>query len=445
MREKLCRALNEISDHHIAEAAAAKRRPYWLGALAAAVALIILIVTVTGPMSLNVTAISEAAYPQALDYQERNALQVNTDELEDFFATSTAQLLSGTSQNRICSPVNIYMALAMLAETTNGNSRQQILDLLGATDTQALQTHANSIWKAVHQDDGHTVRLLANSLWLDDTVTYDKAVLDSLAENYYASSYQGDLSSTAATKALQKWLNEQTGNLLKKYTRQEQFSAQTVLSLASTVYFRAKWSEPFSSRNNTESTFHGTDGDTQCTFMHKQEYHTTYYWGDHFGAVALPLEGGSRMWLILPDADSSVDSVLAGSQLTQLLSNDYEYENSSYLRVNLSVPKFDVGSQTDLRSDLQDMGVTDIFDPSVSDFSAALPESSGITLGKISHAARVAIDEEGVTAAAYTLEDVCGATMPPDEVIDFVLDRPFLFVITTYDSLPLFAGVINNP
>ena len=31
-----------------------------------------------------------------------------------------------------------------------------------------------------------------------------------------------------------------------------------------------------------------------------------------------------------------------------------------------------------------------------------------------------------------------------EEIIDFVLDRPFLFVITN-DNIPLFAGCVNNP
>ena len=61
------------------------------------------------------------------------------------------------------------------------------------------------------------------------------------------------------------------------------------------------------------------------------------------------------------------------------------------------------------------------------------------------HAARVAIDEEGVTAAAYTVMPAPGAAMPPDEEVDFVLDKPFLFAITSETGLPLFMGVVQNP
>ena len=35
--------------------------------------------------------------------------------------------------------------------------------------------------------------------------------------------------------------------------------------------------------------------------------------------------------------------------------------------------------------------------------------------------------------------------MPPDEEIDFTLDRPFLFVVTGAGNLPLFVGIVNQP
>jgi serine protease inhibitor len=35
--------------------------------------------------------------------------------------------------------------------------------------------------------------------------------------------------------------------------------------------------------------------------------------------------------------------------------------------------------------------------------------------------------------------------MPPDEEVDFILDKPFLFAITSETGLPLFMGVVQNP
>ena len=40
---------------------------------------------------------------------------------------------------------------------------------------------------------------------------------------------------------------------------------------------------------------------------------------------------------------------------------------------------------------------------------------------------------------------VSGGSMPPEERVEFVLDRPFLFAIAGPDSLPLFTGIVNRP
>ena len=66
-----------------------------------------------------------------------------------------------------------------------------------------------------------------------------------------------------------------------------------------------------------------------------------------------------------------------------------------------------------------------------------------IWLSGAEHAAMVKIDEEGVTGAAYTDLAMAGAGMPQNEV-DFVLDRPFVFAVASPDGSILFAGVVQN-
>ena len=68
----------------------------------------------------------------------------------------------------------------------------------------------------------------------------------------------------------------------------------------------------------------------------------------------------------------------------------------------------------------------------------------GIYISKVDHAAMVEIDEEGVTGAAYTDIMYAGAGMPPEEEVDFVLDRPFMYVITAPDGSLLFAGTVYD-
>ena len=365
--------------------------------------------------------------------------------VDSFFAASLPQFLgSSGGENRLYSPLNVYLALGMLAEVTEGDSRAQILTLLDCPDLETLRSRASSLWNVNYCDDGASASILASSLWLDEGVAFRQETLDTLAEVYYASSYQGQMGSGELNEALRQWLNDQTGGLLENQIGDIELDAQTILALATTIYFRAKWRDEFSESRTDTGVFHGAAGDTACDFMH-QSRSQNYYWADRFSAISRGLESGGEMWLLLPDEGVSVDDLLTSGEAAEFLLRSGDWEKEKYFVVNLSLPKFDVSSRLDLKEGLQDLGVTDVFDSGRSDFSPLVEHGEGIYVTEVRHDARVAIDEEGVTAAAYTVIPTAGAAMPPEEEVDFVLDRPFLFAITGPGGAPLlFAGVVNQ-
>ena len=428
-----------------------------------------------GSSDLDAAAITSAVYPQMAPYPDeqsyvksdgtvkdayydaydawwediraqRDQPQGYADGLEGFFAESIKQFLSDSQdQNKVYSPLNVYMALGMLAEVTDGESRSQVLTLLGINNIEALRAQAKAVWNANYLNDGATTSILASSLWLNEDINCTKSTLDSLAENYYASSYQGTMGSENFNKALQSWLNEQTGGLLKEQASGIEMDDKTIMALATTINFHAKWHNEFSKSRTEKGTFYTAAGDLNCDFMH-QGGTRTYYWGEQFSAVSQSLENSGQMWFILPDEGVSVDDLLQDEQaMNFIVTNKYEWEDSKFLIVNLAVPKFDVASDLDLISGLKALGVTDVFDSQTSDFSPMTEDTDEIYLSQAEHAARVMIDEEGCTAVAYTAMMAAGSAMPPDEEIDFTLDRPFIFVITGTDGLPLFVGVVNRP
>lgn len=366
------------------------------------------------------------------------------DGLDGFWTATMRQFLSDANgENRVYSPLNIYMALSMLAELTDGNSRGQILELLGADSIEKLRTQASAIWNASYCRDGAVTSVLANSLWLNEGVDFERSVMDMLAENYYASSYQGKMGSSDFNKMLQSWLNDQTGDLLKEQAEGIGFDTDTILALASTVYFQARWYDEFLPQNTKEGTFHAEGGDMVCEFMHQTNIQS-YYWGGKFSAMAKGLEDAGDMWLILPDEGVTIDDLLLDDELSEMMLAGGEWKNNSFTQINLSMPKFDAASDLDIIKGLENLGITDIFDAEISDFSSMTKETDEIYVSEAEHAARVVVDEEGCTAAAFTVMEASGSGMPEDEV-DFVLDRPFLFAITNDAGFPLFIGIVNQP
>lgn len=438
--EKIFEAVTNISDELVETADVKRRRPRraWYVSAVAALLVVVIAVALFKPGG-GALAIAEAAY------HEYERLPDGITTPDSCFEALTAQFLSGADEeNAVLSPVNIYMALAMLAELTDGESRAQLLDLIGSQDIEAVREQAQAIWRACSMDEEEIQSVLASSVWLRDDLGYVQETMDTLANTYYASSYRGEMGSGEINRAIQSWLNEQTRGLLKEQAATIETNPLTVLLLATTIYYSAQWTDEFNEEQNYTDVFHTPSGDVDAEYMYAGRF-MDYYSGDGWGAVRLPLRGGNGMWFILPDEGVSVDALLEDGDVTRLMSAG-EADGGEYARVYFSVPKFDIASQLDLTEGLMELGITDVFDPDVSDFTPMTTDTDvPIYVSEATHAARVKIDEEGVEAAAFTVITGDGAAAEPEREIYFTLDRPFLFAISSQDGLPLFAGVVNRP
>lgn len=464
--EKLSEAIGNIDEEIIEKAdqkrtakssKKAKKLPLRITAVTAACLAAVIGITVLIPRGIGAEALAEAVYPKATKYPGRFEINMDSwfaerrarwdsgelidDGVNDFYKKTAEEFLSG-DENKAYSPVNVYMALAMLGETTDGESRKQILDLLGADNIDELRGDAKNMWNANYCNDGAVMSILANSLWLNEDVNINRQTVDTLAENYYASSYRGDVTSAKMKNAIHEWLDQQMHGLLSDYVQDVSLDPMTVMALYSTVYFRAKWDHQFNKSNNDTKTFHSANGDIQTEFMNGATEWGWFYAGEDFGAIWLSFDEGGSMWFILPDEDKTIDDVLGSGEYIKMITGG-EWENKKMLKIHYSVPKFDISSKIGLSEGLKNLGVTDVFDMDKSDFSPLT--DSPVFISEANHTARVVIDEEGCTATAFT--EMIGATapMPPEDEMDFIVDRPFIFAVTSDTHQPLFIGTVNDP
>ncbi|MBQ7639307.1 MAG: hypothetical protein IJS90_10445 [Clostridia bacterium] len=367
--------------------------------------------------------------------------------LYPFFSRSLSAFLDGKAgENSVCSPLNIYFSLAMLAEISGGETRAQVLSLLGANDIETMRTQANKVFNANYRNDGSAFCILADSLWMNEDVDFKDDTLKTLAESYYASSFSGKPGTEEFDTAVREWINGQTGGLLKDYVSEIKSDPLTMISLYSTAYFGDKWQAEFSADSTEQGVFHSPSGDTDAEFMKETNLWGEYYWGESFGAVKKDLQQNETVWFILPDEGVSPEELLEDAETLDFLftmNKEADWNNFKRLRVHLSVPKFDVSSKRSLKEGLEKLGVTDCFTEKA-DFTP-LTDTKPVAVSDINHGARVIADEKGVTAAAYTEMMLAGAAMPPEEEMEFTLDRPFIFAVMSEDRMPLFVGIVNDP
>ena len=171
-------------------------------------------------------------------YQEKTADMTDPAAMTHWFTTSIPALMQDTGkENRVCSPLNIYMALSMLAAVTDGQTRQQILDALGAESLELLQKQTAQLWTENSWDDGLVTSTLANSIWLRDGYNYNSETLQKLGEEFYASAFSGEMGTDAYNNMLRDWSTEHTGNLLTEQASGLELAPATVLALASKTDF----------------------------------------------------------------------------------------------------------------------------------------------------------------------------------------------------------------
>lgn len=370
------------------------------------------------------------------------------EEMNAYYRKMMREILGtkdDSDENVVFSPLNTWFAFSLLAETSEGSTRSQLLDFLETSDLKALRERVEALWESNSVDTPVLKSLPANSIWLKDSIPYKEEILKRLGEQYYADSFRGDPASPEMSRALQRWTEEHTGGLLKEDAKGMKLDRDTVLAVISSIYYRADWTDKFRKEADTKETFHGTAGDSTVEMMHRSDRMSVCR-TENFTAVGLSLWDSGGMYFYLPETGASVmDLANDPAVLKAAACGEDETDEWKDLDVHLSVPKFKVHEKTDLLEVLKQLGVKDALDPNRADFSPLTENAEDLYLDKVEHAAAVEVDENGVTGAAYTELDLAAtAAHPSEETLDFVLDRPFLFVITGADGSVLFAGMIKN-
>ncbi|MGN1409115.1 MAG: serpin family protein [Eubacteriales bacterium] len=398
------------------------------------------------PYPKNYVLLSDDARRDALDkYYEDRRKQINQPDLDDFdfspFTETSMNILQSCDvDNSVISPSALYLTLASIAETAAGERREEIVSFLSPDGTaETMRKISKAMWNSTYSSSGVPDCAISTSLWLSDKLHYNRETLDFLAENYYISSFYGNMSSESYSNAAADWLKGSTGGMTD--VEENIFNPDTFAVMLTSVEFQASWCEEFD-KNKTESgTFHSPDGDVAAEYM-KRQTTDNYYFTEDFAAVRLELDGGN-MWFILPDEECDEERLI--NDAAGMICGKKDAAESKFIKINLAIPKFDVTSELELADKIKDTVGGTIFKDGA-DFSTlitdALPTSfiSGVT-----QSARLSIDEIGVSGAAYYKVDYYGAAMPPDDEVDFTLDRPFFCAVTVAKNLPVFAAYISLP
>ena len=388
---------------------------------------------------------AKPSYPKALgfdDYEAKRAVREEYpvsdevwDSVADFSARSASLALSGTEENSLYSPISLWFALAICAESAEGETRDTLLDALGLSGDAAPT--AKALYNRLYTDNEMGALKLSNSLWVNESFSVNQDFLKQAAEDFYAHSYTCDFTSPKTGQAMGDWLDEATGGLLGGQALET--DSQTLMTLFSAIYYSDQWTDEFNEDNNTTGDFRNADGTvSQAEYMNRTYFSHGWQTGDGWISAGLGLKNGGSMYFALPDEGVTPGELLADPDtLSEILSRE---NDGGWGEVVFQIPKFEVSDSLDLKDTVTGLGAEAVFDAEKADFSNLSDQA--LCLSSVKQEATLSIDEKGVTAAAYTRIDYDGAAMPEGRA-ELILDRPFLFFVTV-SGVPLFIGVVNQ-
>jgi len=247
----------------------------------------------------------------------------------------------------------------------------------------------------------------------------------------------------AARAEINRVIAEQTEGKITGLLPSGTVTALTRLVLASAVYLKAAWTNPFPERATADAPFYpdGPDGPAPAVPMMRGTAPRAYLRGDGYQAVLLPYRDiGLAMAVLLPDGPlAALRPKLAAAGLGGLLAGTARHQ------VMLSLPRFRVEATFDLIPALRRLGVVTPFGADA-DFSEITADAQ-LRIGAVAHKAYIDVDEQGTEAAAATAVVMrTAAAMRPPPLVTMVVDRPFLFaIIDTATGLPVFLGQVSHP
>ena len=360
--------------------------------------------------------------------------------VSDFAAKSTPLALAGQEgKNAAFSPVSLWAALAMLAPCAQGDSQSQLLSALGVAGQRELTDQVSRLWKGLYTNDGVSSLILSNSVWLNDSQQgeYVQATLDTLGRDYFAGVYTTPMGTAGADQAITDWIAKETNGLIGGDGPVVETAPDTLLLLASSLYYKAAWILPFDASQTQADDFTTASGETvSVDFMHTSQ-DCSFLLRENYQAAALETQLG-EMFFVLPEEGTAPEELLSDTSFLSSLSSGAA--DVQYGTVEWSVPKFDLSADLDLMSTLKALGITDLLNPEQADLSGLTSMETFLTQAE--QMSRVSVDEEGVEAAAVTII-ADGKGGAPDETCVMNLNRPFLFVLRS-QGVPLFVGVVNE-
>lgn len=344
-------------------------------------------------------------------------------------------------KNFIISPLSAQFALGMLANGAHGNTLNELTAALGVESLGELNSLNKRLLRELPKADKKVKFRAANSVWLDNRFEVLPSYSRAVGEWYDAEATSLDLSDVSSIRRINSWCDQKTEGMIPKVL--DILNPDAMFYLINSLYFKGEWNEnfKFDKANTKDKDFTNIAGIIKKVPMMCNKLTCRYYDGEKYGILKMDFGNGSySMYIILPDEDFSLGETISlfdGDVWTMTKDNRYIGE------CNIELPRFKIDSYIDHIPYLKYIGVKDVFYKNDADLSALSQQK--IYVSDAFQVSGIEVDENGAEAASVTVIGSVEYDHIPSKKIDFIMNRPFAFVIEeTSTKTILFMGCVKD-
>ncbi|MGL5435922.1 MAG: serpin family protein [Lachnospiraceae bacterium] len=357
------------------------------------------------------------------------------------FSVKLFQNSVSSSDNTLISPLSSLVAMAMVADGAQGNTKVQIEDALGFT-VEELNEYVYLYRQDLPDSESCSLKL-NNSVWLneDKKLSLEQPFLQAIADYTGAHVYQIPFHNEESLELINHYISRETNGMIEEVLAE--IPDQAVMYLFSTLEFGSKWATPYKDHDVSEGIFTTESGVVRnVKMMDSKEFlyingeKTTgvvkYYTDYRYAFVALLPEEG----IFIRDYLSS----LTGDRLLQMINQ------AGQKIVMVELPKFRIQSSVELDDSLADIGITDAFDSLQADLSGiASLEENNIYIESIVQKTYIDVNEDGTTAGVATSVELYESTEIIEDPVYVTFDRPFVYLILDCQTnMPVLMGTVMD-
>lgn len=355
--------------------------------------------------------------------------------------------------NLFYSPTSLSIALGMVYSGARGSTAEQIANGFHweSLEVEKLNESMKSFSDALTSSNTASNELnTANRLFLQQGFEVIQEFTDCCKKFYDAETalvdYKKDFE--GARKLINTWVEEKTKDKIKELLPSGSLNSLTRATLVNAIYFKGIWEKQFEKAHTYDSTFFTSLNKEMKIKMMFQKSKFKFLEARNLDCqlLEMPYTGGDlSMVILLPneiEGLSKLEEKLTYDALQGALTS---VTKARPLEVEVSIPKFSMTRQFELKEILQRMGMGDMFDQVESNFTGLIKGPGKLYVSEVFHKAFVDVNEEGTEAAAATAAVMMTRMMvrPPPS---FTADHPFLFLIRHCKSdAILFLGRVAKP